>query len=125
MAPLASTLTTKRWFNVQYLLVLSAGHSLTAATNQFIALQTMKNRIAKTILYPALVLALNFPYAHCVQKCYIGALEVYENPRYKVQWIRTLSIKHFRTLTMLDLMEVNTYKLMDCNIAHHAKETVQ
>jgi len=45
-----------------------------------------------------------------VQKCYIGALEVYENPR---------------TLTMLDLMEVNTYKLMDCNVAHHTKEIVQ
>ena len=45
-----------------------------------------------------------------VQKCYIGALEVYENPQ---------------TLTMLDLMEVNTYKLLDCNVAHHPKETVQ
>ena len=45
-----------------------------------------------------------------VQKCYIGALEVYENPR---------------TLTMLDLMEVNTYKLMDCDLAHHPKEIVQ
>ena len=29
------------------------------------------------------------------------------------------------TLTMLDLMEVNTYKLMDCNVAHHTKEIVQ
>ena len=46
----------------------------------------------------------------CVKKCYIGALEVYENPR---------------TLTMLDLMEVNTYKLLDCDLAHHPKETVQ
>ena len=46
----------------------------------------------------------------CVKKCYIGALEVYENPR---------------TLTMLDLMEVNTYKLLDCDLAHHTKETVQ
>ena len=45
-----------------------------------------------------------------VKKCYIGALEVYENPR---------------TLTMLDLMEVNTYKLLDCDEAHHTKETVQ
>ena len=26
---------------------------------------------------------------------------------------------------MLDLMEVNTYKLMDCNVAHHTKEIVQ
>ena len=48
--------------------------------------------------------------AAAVQQCYIGALEVYENPY---------------TLTMLDLMEVNTYKLMDCNKAHHPKETVQ
>ena len=46
----------------------------------------------------------------CVKQCYIGALEVYENPR---------------TLTMLDLMEVNTYKLLDCDQAHHPKETVQ
>ena len=30
-----------------------------------------------------------------------------------------------RTLTMLDLMEVNTYKMMDCNVAHHDKEIVQ
>ena len=45
-----------------------------------------------------------------VKKCYIGALDVYENPM---------------TLTMLDMMEVNTYKLLDCDKAHHPKETVQ
>ena len=72
------------------------------------------------------MLAFNFPYAKCVQKCYIGVLEAYENPRYDFkEGIYLLSIKHNRTLTMLDLMEVNTYKLMDCNIAHHSKETVQ
>ena len=57
------------------------------------------------LLYSALYTVVG-----CVKKCYIGALEVYENPR---------------TLTMLDLMEVNTYKLLDCDEAHHTKETVQ
>ena len=60
-----------------------------------------------------------------MDKCYVGVLEVYENPR---------------TLTMLDLMEVslttkslstkswlqvNTFKLIDCNLAHHDQEIVQ
>ena len=35
------------------------------------------------------------------------------------------NISNFRTLTMLDLMEVNTYKLMDCDQAHNSKEIVQ
>ena len=29
------------------------------------------------------------------------------------------------TLTMMDLLEVNTFKLMDCNKAHYDKEIVQ
>ena len=73
-----------------------------------------------------------------VQKCYIGALEVYENPRnldfqlikvqcsiYFISFHKVKIKKLYRTLTMLDLMEVNTYKLMDCNVAHHTKEIVQ
>ena len=63
-----------------------------------------------------------------VQKCYIGALEVYENPRCSFEGIY-YKVTHYsdcpRTLTMLDLMEVNTYKMMDCNVAHHDKEIVQ
>ena len=45
-----------------------------------------------------------------VRRCYIGVLDIYMNPN---------------TLTMMDLLEVNTFKLMDCNKAHYDKEIVQ
>lgn len=45
-----------------------------------------------------------------VRRCYIGVLDSYMNPN---------------TLTMMDLLEVNTFKLMDCNKAHYNKEIVQ
>ena len=45
-----------------------------------------------------------------VRRCYIGVLDIYMNPN---------------TLTMMDLLEVNTFKLMDCNKAHYEKEIVQ
>ena len=85
---------------------------------QFVTVETMFLDFLFLILLPSLV--------NSVQKCYIGALEVYENPRFVQNDTNSQNSKYFwRTLTMLDLMEVNTYKLMDCNLAHHPKEIVQ
>ena len=48
---------------------------------------------------------------HCqVTQCYVGVLDVYANPN---------------TLTMFDMSQVQTYKLIDCNKAHYPKETIQ
>ena len=82
-----------------------------------IAAQTI--RFILVSLYPLVISG--------VQKCYIGALEVYENPRcsFEGKHYKVPQYSGPRTLTMLDLMEVNTYKMMDCNVAHHDKEIVQ
>ena len=48
---------------------------------------------------------------HCqVTQCYIGVLDAYANPN---------------TLTMFDMSEVMTYKLIDCDKAHYPKEIIQ
>ena len=48
---------------------------------------------------------------HCqVTQCYVGVLDVYANPN---------------TLTMFDMSQVQTYKLIDCNKAHYPKEIIQ
>ena len=49
--------------------------------------------------------------AHCeVTQCFIGVLDVYANPN---------------TLTMFDMSEVQTFKMIDCNKAHYPKEIIQ
>ena len=45
-----------------------------------------------------------------VRQCYIGVMDIYMNPN---------------TLTMIDMTEVNTFKLMDCDKAHYDKEIIQ
>ena len=48
---------------------------------------------------------------HCeVTQCFIGVLDVYANPN---------------TLTMFDMSEVQTFKMIDCNKAHYPKEIIQ
>merc|ERR1712032_710074 len=52
-----------------------------------------------------------FRLVHCqVTQCYIGVLDAYANPN---------------TLTMFDMSEVMTYKLIDCDKAHYPKEIIQ
>jgi len=46
----------------------------------------------------------------CVNQCYVGVLDIYMNPV---------------SLTMMDMFEVNTFKLMDCRKAHYDKEIIQ
>ena len=45
-----------------------------------------------------------------VTQCYVGVLDFYANPN---------------TLTMFDMSEVQTYKLIDCDKAHYPKEIIQ
>ena len=45
-----------------------------------------------------------------VTQCYVGVLDAYANPN---------------TLTMFDMSEVMTYKLIDCDKAHYPKEIIQ
>ena len=62
---------------------------------------------------PALLLVLLAalqPALAGVKQCYIGVMDIYMNPN---------------TLTMIDMTEVNTFKLMDCDKAHYDKEIIQ
>jgi hypothetical protein len=63
----------------------------------------------KKLLIKVMSYDIHLP-AMSVTQCYVGVLDIYMNPN---------------SLTMFDMSEVQTYKLMDCDKAHYPREIIQ
>ena len=61
----------------------------------------------------------------CVQRCYIGVMDIYMNPN-TLTMMDLLEVEYLENkLTKIYNSQVNTFKLIDCDKAHYAKEIIQ